>query len=230
MRPLRQKEIVLELLVLNPYETLGVDKDATMSTIKAQYRKLAKLYHPDAGGDPEEFQRLAMAYSVLTDPEWREQYDITGTVDRGAVMNEFAQMVQILANIIGEILEKDPVALEQKDAILIVKNTARHGVEAETVRSGEITQKIRAMERFRKRVVRNDHEENIFAKIADDKIKLLHKQRLDAERNRKIASRMLEELENYSTPVEMARTMQGFVFTNQAFYATGTSSTSTTVY
>lgn len=214
---------------MNPYTTLGVDKDATMSTIKAQYRRMAKLCHPDAGGDPEEFQRVAMAYSILTDPEWREHFDRTGEVDRGAVMNEFSEMVRILADIIGQILDKDPLALEQKDAILIVKKTAAHGVEAETDRLDEITRKISAMERFRKRVVRNDEEENIFARIADDKIKMLHKQRSDADRNRKIASRMLEELEYYSTPVEMARTMQGFVFTNQAFYASSTSSTSTTV-
>jgi curved DNA-binding protein CbpA len=220
----------LELLVLNPYETLGVDKNATMSTIKAQYRRLAKLHHPDAGGDPEEFQRLAMAYSVLTDPEWREQYDITGTIDRAAVVNEFAEMVNILARIIDDILERDPAALEQEDAIGIVENTAKRAITAETSRSEQISRKITALERFGKRVVRNDHEENIFAKIANEKIKLLHQQRLQADKNRKIASRMWDELANYSTPVEMARTMQAFVFANRSYYASGTSSTSTTTY
>ena len=36
----------------DPYQTLGVDKNATADDIKSAYRKLAKQHHPDLGGDP----------------------------------------------------------------------------------------------------------------------------------------------------------------------------------
>lgn len=36
------------------YETLGVEKDATMDQIRKAYRKKAMKAHPDKGGDPEE--------------------------------------------------------------------------------------------------------------------------------------------------------------------------------
>ena len=35
----------------DPYSTLGVSKTATDAEIKAAYRRLAKQWHPDAGGD-----------------------------------------------------------------------------------------------------------------------------------------------------------------------------------
>lgn len=61
------------------YQILGVAEDASASAIKKAYRKLAKQYHPDANReDPnagERFKEVSEAYSVLSDPEKRRQYD-----------------------------------------------------------------------------------------------------------------------------------------------------------
>ena len=59
----------------NHYETLGVDKNATQDELKKAYRKLSKEHHPDKGGDEEKFKEISEAYSVLSDPEKRKQYD-----------------------------------------------------------------------------------------------------------------------------------------------------------
>ena len=64
------------------YEVLGVSKDADEDTLKKAYRKLAKKYHPDANpGDKEaeaKFKEASEAYSLLSDPQKRQQYDQFG--------------------------------------------------------------------------------------------------------------------------------------------------------
>lgn len=62
------------------YELLGVQRTATAEDIKRAYRKDALKKHPDRGGNKEEFQKLHMAYEILSDPAKRVEYDQTGRI------------------------------------------------------------------------------------------------------------------------------------------------------
>lgn len=71
----------------DPYETLGVDRDADAATVKKAYRRLARKYHPDVNSDPgahERFKEITTAYEILTDPERRRTYDLGGDPFGGA--------------------------------------------------------------------------------------------------------------------------------------------------
>lgn len=59
----------------NPYQTLGIDRDADNNQIKQAYRRLASQHHPDKGGDKVKFQEIQSAYDTLTDPHKRAQYN-----------------------------------------------------------------------------------------------------------------------------------------------------------
>jgi curved DNA-binding protein CbpA len=65
-------------LVIDPYETLGLERDADEQAIKTAWRKAAKTAHPDSGGDGEGFGRLQACYELLKDPVRRKVYDNTG--------------------------------------------------------------------------------------------------------------------------------------------------------
>lgn len=59
----------------NYYDVLGVKRDATADDIKKSFRKLAAKYHPDAGGDEQKFKEVSEAYTTLSDPQKRKEYD-----------------------------------------------------------------------------------------------------------------------------------------------------------
>jgi len=61
------------------YAVLGVSKDVSDAELKKVYRKLAREYHPDTHpGDAAaeaRFKEISEAYSVLSDPDDRREYD-----------------------------------------------------------------------------------------------------------------------------------------------------------
>jgi DnaJ-class molecular chaperone len=65
------------------YDLLEVSQDASIEDIKKSYKKLAMLHHPDKNKDNKEeseikFKEITNAYSVLSDPETRQRYDLSG--------------------------------------------------------------------------------------------------------------------------------------------------------
>lgn len=64
------------------YKELGLSKSASDDEIKKAYKKLAVKYHPDKNpGDKtaeEKFKTINEAYTVLSNPEKRQQYDQYG--------------------------------------------------------------------------------------------------------------------------------------------------------
>jgi DnaJ-class molecular chaperone len=68
----------------DPYEVLGVSRQASEAEIKKAFRSLAKKHHPDAhGSDPakvKKFQEISGAYDILGDKEKRAQFD-RGEID-----------------------------------------------------------------------------------------------------------------------------------------------------
>nr|XP_043608262.1 chaperone protein dnaJ 11, chloroplastic-like [Erigeron canadensis] len=60
------------------YDVLGIQMGADTMEIKAAYRKLARVLHPDVGNNDssaDEFMKVHSAYATLSDPGKRADYD-----------------------------------------------------------------------------------------------------------------------------------------------------------
>ena len=71
-------------MAADPYQTLGVKKDAPQDAIQKAYRRLAKKLHPDLNPGnkqaEEKFKEVSAAYDLLGDPDKRGRFD-RGEID-----------------------------------------------------------------------------------------------------------------------------------------------------
>jgi hypothetical protein len=54
---------------MDPYTILGIRKGASADEIKKAYRRLARMHHPDKGGNEEMFKKIQGAYDSLESSE-----------------------------------------------------------------------------------------------------------------------------------------------------------------
>src|SRR6187402_2724896 len=70
----------------DPYQLLGVKRDAAQKDIQSAYRKLDKKLHPDLNPGnkqaEEKFKEISAAYAILGDEEQRARFD-RGEIDGG---------------------------------------------------------------------------------------------------------------------------------------------------
>jgi len=104
----------------DPYDVLGLERDATPEQIRIAFRKLSKKHHPDHGGKAEDFTAVVDAYDLLRDPERRAAYD------RGEREADKPDPVEVRARsmisdmveyIITDALNRDNKAMRQKHLV-----------------------------------------------------------------------------------------------------------------
>lgn len=59
----------------NLYNVLNLSPNCSIEEIKKNYKKLAVEHHPDKGGEENKFKEISNAYSILSDPQKRAEYD-----------------------------------------------------------------------------------------------------------------------------------------------------------
>ncbi len=132
------------------YKILGVAKDASDADIKKAYRKLARQHHPDtnAGNTASEkkFKDISEAYSVLSDPDERQQYDAIRAMGGGA---RFAPAAVAAAPVAG---------LASRTSLAVCSPAAADATPADTARPAAFrrsspTSSAEARRRLRRRPV-----------------------------------------------------------------------------
>ena len=72
---------IASLNIFDPFEILNIATAANSTEVKAAYRQLSKLHHPDKGGDSATFQNINLAYKALTDSSARKNWELYGHPD-----------------------------------------------------------------------------------------------------------------------------------------------------
>jgi len=85
--------------ILDHYQTLQVEPEASVEDIKQAFRKLAKQYHPDKNPGREAsseqmFRRITTAYQVLSDEQRRVRYDLTRERPRTEFPNSYLERLR----------------------------------------------------------------------------------------------------------------------------------------
>lgn len=179
---------------IDPYAELGLEPGADKETIKRAYRKRAKKAHPDAGGDKEAFQRLALAHEILSDDDRRARYDQTGdTGEDGGTkkdLNLLTQLVLSCANDMQSPEFEDLVEIVRGQIMTISDNLMSKGVEA-----ADKSQKLSAIA---KRLRRKGNGENFLSVLIEQQAswakETAERHRAEVER----ADRMLKLLEDFT--------------------------------
>lgn len=109
------------------YDILGVSKEATPEEIKKAYRKLAIQYHPDKNPGnkeaEEKFKEAAEAYSVLSDPSKKSEYDNGGKQDPWEF--NMGDIFNIFGDIFGDGIRNGP----NKDIETVVEITPEEAIK-----------------------------------------------------------------------------------------------------
>lgn len=79
----------------DPFEVLGVPRNASPQEIRRQYKRLAVEHHPDRNSAPEAvetFKKVTAAYAILNDPlarrRWQEDYAYHTSVGPGGTNSD----------------------------------------------------------------------------------------------------------------------------------------------
>lgn len=156
-------DVRLRRAAMSPYEVLGVEPDATVGVIRAAYRKIAMVAHPDRGGEAARFAEVSAAYELLVDASRRKRFDETGltaaTVDaEGAMLTEVAQLV--LAAV-------DSGDVEREDLLGKITAALRGGIQDSRKRVEAALSAIDKRERAAKRFPRKDGAPSRIAQLIE---------------------------------------------------------------
>lgn len=142
-----------------PYETLGVNPDASAAEIKRVFRKKAESAHPDKrGGSHEEMSSLNEAYKTLIDPKRRLLYDKTSETQQRPEEDEIRAMVM---SAFMDALQKDApdVLMHARKFIEKSKQTSENGI-------AQLKEAIKQLKKRRKKI-RTKNPINAFHLIVD---------------------------------------------------------------
>lgn len=196
-------------MTINPYDTLGLDKDCTSEQIKKAYKMAAKKHHPDKeGGDNKKFALVKTSYDTLKDKKKRDDYDKYGVIDENqsvgskeeTVANRLRQIfVAVLSRIPLDDLPYTDIIKEMK--IEVIKKTAQLESQLQQARTGkDATQKI--LKKLEKKLKRKGGKPNFLLDLLRHSLTESNQQVYQIGKEQDIQQEMLNMVAEFSYDFE----------------------------
>lgn len=178
------------------YDELGIRVDADVSEITRAYRRAAQKSHPDKpGGSTEKFQKVKLAYEVLSDQSRRTRYDRTGESGHLDALGQ--ARLRVLALLFSAI---DNLNEERTDIIDAIRSHVRDEENHDREAIRELRRKIEKRKRALRRLHSKEGRPNLLAQAIERDI---------AERERRLEVGM-EQLQSHK---EVYKLLDDYVYT-----------------
>ena len=193
IRPLWHRTI--NIIMDNLYEELELKQDCSFENIKQQYRILARIHHPDMGGDEEKFKKIKLAYEILSDPIKRAEYDKTGNFHFKPDLR--VQARESLSQVFFAILPNfDP---NSQNIIEIIKHDINSGIEILTNNKDQCNVYIEKLELTKSKInLRGESPDNLFYSFVDIQIQNKRNDISNFDTRIDIAREMLKIIDDYT--------------------------------
>lgn len=201
----------------DPYETLGLPRDASPEDVKKAYRERAMDAHPDhAGGSKESFALVALAKDVLSDEKRRAKFDQTGDVDEANPDNTHVQAFHLVMGVINSIIDGDHQGVDPLSTNLVDI--------AATYIGQQITEFERKKKETERKLARNERALKKFRRKSGKGPNLIaNAMTTRSNAFRQFISEIETEIARHKTAIEIVReyefdadpmTIQAFTFTS----------------
>lgn len=187
----------------DPYEALGVGRDASPEDIKRAYRRKAQETHPDKGGSAVKFVPVQRAYALLASPSRKAEYDKTGR-DPGEHRAEEDSRTKMLRRIASMFLGACEELNPETDHIIERVQEAIENIGINTRRDiDKLRARVAKLERAKPRLKwKNKGAENVLVGVLDSQITKLNEAIERGEEEMANISLMLLLLAEYDWEVD----------------------------
>lgn len=184
----------------DPYETLGVPRDASKSDIKHAYKRKAREHHPDRGGDKVAFQDVNAAQQLLLDDARRAKYDATGNTE--PVQDEHAQILTALARLVLRFIDQAE-SVAHVDIVAQLRRALHQTIQQLNQQRAERESAIAKREEALRRLRRKDGGDNgIIGSLIKAEIEKLRAGIKMGEAECERVARILDVLKEYEYQVD----------------------------
>lgn len=215
--------------VVDPYATLGVNRDATLAQIRSAHRRLVAQFHPDRNKDagaPARFAAITKAWKILSDPGMRAQYDETGAVsvepDLTTVM-----ALQTISQMLSDMVDQIGDGPYQMNPVKVMADAFRKSQKKHEMALAGFEKKIklieRAMARFKYKG--DDPDGNLVHSVMRGNMTSLHQQAAKARNEIQACIVGVELVERYDFEADPPAPWAGPAMTSTFAVGAGTSST-----